>query len=182
MNGKTMTTAMCAAVLASLTLAFGCGGDVSREIARSGFDVETEIWADAPTVAVDDVAPHEGAGSLNVFADGRLRVPFMDAPVSDVVGDSLTVTLWARTEVMQRPVILEMILDRAEGDPRLVQVSLERVERTTPWSFVQAAFDVLPDETPTRVRLALVVPEPGRIWIDDVTVWDGVAASPARSE
>ena len=166
-------------VLAGLTAAIslmmmtGCGSDASRELARTGLDDEAVLWSRVPQARIDPTEFHAGSGSLFVFADGLVKVPLLDAQLSDVRGDSLTVTLWTRTEIMQDQVRLEMLVDREGDDPRLAQKIMTDVRRTTPWSLIQVGFPVLAGERPLRVRLALIIPGPGKLWVDDVVVWDG---------
>jgi hypothetical protein len=182
MKSRTMMAIAGAAALLIVAAVAGCSGGVSRELASDGFEADTDLWADLDEVAVSTEGAFAGEASLMAFATGQLRVPVMDVPIADIAGDSITVALRTRTEVMQRPVIFELILDREEGDPRLTQVVRREVHRTIPWTYVTASFPVLPDETPTRARVALVMRGAGKIWIDDMTLWDGAPAPEAGSE
>ncbi len=161
------------ALLAALFLAAGCGGgSSSRELARTGLDLPSDLPEGSQGVIAADFV-HEGEGSFHVFATERIKVPFMDCAVADVVGDSLTVTLWARTEIMQRAVRLEMYVEGEEGDPRIAQQVMPDVRRTLEWTRFAFAFPVPDGESPRRVRLSVLIPEPGKLWLDDVAIWDG---------
>ncbi len=183
MNGRVTISVLSAAMLLLIMIGTACmDGGVSVEIARSGFEAESDLWRENPSANIDSEMVHEGVGSLFVFATGLVKVPIMDVPNVSVVGDSLTVTLWARTQILQESTVLEMLIDREGLDPRLAQVRMNDVRRTTPWSPVQIAFHLVPDEHPTRLRLALIVPQPGKLWIDDVVIWDGAPRTDAGTE
>ena len=161
-------------VVAALTV--GCGGAPDAlEVARSGLDEDSDLWADVPEASVDRERVHEGTGCLYVFATDRVKVPVMDVSGISAESDSLAVTLWARTEILQNQAILEVLIDSEGRDPRLARTTLTDVRRTTPWSPATATFALLEGELPNRIRVALIIPDPGKLWIDDVAVWDGAS-------
>lgn len=166
-------------VLAVITLVTGCGGDAAREVAHLDFET-SELIPDGATLDTEFV--HGGETSFYVFAEELILLPLLDVEPAAITGDSLTVTVWTRTEVMQRPVSLQLVIETADGEARIVSLHMEDVHRTSEWTERRIAAALLPDEAPTRLKLGVHIPFPGKLWLDDLTLWDGSPAVAGAAE
>jgi len=160
----------------AMNLILGCGGgESSRLVARLPLDDAAELVPGDSGATIDHDVTHDGGGAFRFYSRGIHKVAVVEFPITKLRADSLKVTLMARTEALERPFTIELILYDSEGDGRFLTYEVLRMHRTLDWYPVTFGFQLGEKEQPVRGRLSVIVPA-GVVWIDDIAVWDGEAS------
>ena len=153
-----------------LILLAGCGGsDVPRELGVLHLDDLSELQDQRENVLFDASTSHDGNGSVLVESTGTevLRIAAWDTP--DFAGDAVEVSGHLKLEMLYRNVWVDVWVDPVDGDPRLIRKVLPEFRRTMDWAPFSVEMHLKPGEKPERIRLALYIEGPGRVWLDDIT-------------
>ena len=156
---------ICSALLLALV---GCGGnDAPVEIGAVPLDAKAEVMDYDEKVYDEHATSADGNGSVLFQAGGTevLRVAAFDTPGFD--REAVEVSGHLRLEMLYRNVSIDVWIDPVDGDPRLDRILLPEFRRTMDWAPFTVTAPLKPGEKLEKVRVALFVEGPGRVWLDD---------------
>jgi hypothetical protein len=158
-------------VLLATALALSCSASAPTEevLRQIALDTTDEIITKSG-IALDTEITTDGRGSIRIEASGPTTVRIAEVEDLTIEEARLIYRARLRTADLQGAAFLEMwcvFPGRGEFFSRALQSPLTG---TNDWVTQETPFLLQKGQTPSRVKLNLVVQDAGTVWIDEITV------------
>ncbi len=163
------------ALLAVALLASSVACTVAEEIVRAYPIADLDGVITRSGVEFDLKTTSDGNGSLRLSSKGYKAFRLYEIEDPDVEGTRLLYRAQIRTQDVKGRVYLEMWC-RFPGQGEFFSRALDAHRKgTTEWTTQETPFVLEQGQSPSNIKLNLIVEGPGSVWVDDIVLAKGAS-------